>query len=237
MRTPGCGIALVAWTAVETPSKLFESHALPLTLGALDVRFARAWTVAACGGAWMIGDEPGGGVPVAMLAGGSFGVDDGPITTVRSAVADDTPITVLGCALGAPPGGDGGTTIVASFGVRIEPLPSAGLRGSPMVPTMPGVVGRAGGALGSFARGNVPLVSVGFALPGSAECPNRVLSSLISGSFETTLVGHTRRVALPKRRSIVNDVFMGVCSSCACKLAYMCAVRDGNRWRSRSRLM
>src|SRR5262249_3424380 len=61
IRTPGCGIALVACTAVETPSN--ESHADD---GTCDDRFDRACSVLACGGA--IAGVPGG-VPFATVAG------------------------------------------------------------------------------------------------------------------------------------------------------------------------
>src|SRR5215475_11425999 len=71
IRTPGCGAALVAWTAVDTPSN--ESHADLLNPdGASDVRLARgcAWAcmVAACGGATVV--DPGGGVPAGSVFGG-----------------------------------------------------------------------------------------------------------------------------------------------------------------------
>src|SRR3954470_11306828 len=71
IRTPGCGAALVAWTAVDAPSNV--SHELLLgagpTDGASDERFGRgcAWIVCAAGGATTAG--PGGGVPLASTPG------------------------------------------------------------------------------------------------------------------------------------------------------------------------
>src|SRR5688500_9362156 len=75
MRTPGCGAALVAWTAVETPSN--ESHADDFAfVPATDERFERCGTVCACGGA-TIGFLPGGGVPCAIDGAGPVGGPDG----------------------------------------------------------------------------------------------------------------------------------------------------------------
>src|SRR3954468_9975998 len=69
IRTPGCGAALVAWTAVDAPSNV--SHADLLNPdGASDDRLVRGWAciVGACGGATIV--EPGGGVPPGSVDGG-----------------------------------------------------------------------------------------------------------------------------------------------------------------------
>src|SRR6267142_816863 len=71
IRTPGCGAALVACTAVETPSNVSHADLLvPGCDGADDDRFARgcACKVDAFGGA-STGVEPGCGVPFGIVDG------------------------------------------------------------------------------------------------------------------------------------------------------------------------
>src|SRR5258706_11837173 len=143
MRTPGCGAALPAWTAVEAPSKL--SHAdlpVPATDGDTEARFERGCACIVCADGGETRACPGGGVPFAIEPCGPVGacVPCGigigapalPSTTVASPRVAWTPTSVCRGAWGpggtrpAGIGADDGSTIVASCGGVIAPLPAAG---------------------------------------------------------------------------------------------------------------
>jgi hypothetical protein len=140
MRTPGCGWALVAWTAVEEPSK--ASHAddfpVPATDGDTDARFERGCEdiVCACGGATTAG--PGGGVPLAIDAAGEVGaivplgntlaftagLCEPPATTVTSPGFDAAAIPTI--VLRGEGGGAAATTVTESPPISGAPGLAAG---------------------------------------------------------------------------------------------------------------
>src|ERR1700755_1926372 len=74
IRTPGCGAALVAWTAVDVPSKVSHADLLtPGTDGASEPRLARGWACSVCDCGAENGVAPGAGVPCAIVVGGVGG--------------------------------------------------------------------------------------------------------------------------------------------------------------------